>query len=455
MTTLAAPPTAFGRETFDAYVERLVEPAWVTERRQAAFDSYTELHGVELDPEEFKRVDLRILRPEKFALQTDASESAGFETRMQQARFAGHVAHVDGHCVRSELSEELAAKGVLFGDLATLLREHGDVLEPHLMTRGVRPETDRFSAWHAAYFTGGTVLYVPRGVVVKEALHSLIAHATDGVADFCHTLVVLEQGAEAVLLEETASANDDLAGLHVGAVELLLAPESRLRYVQLQNWNEKSFHFAHQSGRVEKDARLQWTVGGIGGKLAHVHQNVELDGRGADAEVNGVTFAIDKQKLSYFTQQTHHSPDTRSDLLYKEVLRDKARVVWRGMIKVDADAQRTDGFQRCDGLILSDDARADSVPGLEIEADDVRCTHAATAGRVDEEEIFYCTSRGLSEYEAMHMIVEGYFHEVYDRIAPSKRIAGWDDECDTPGDPLEVVRDTLSAAVLEKLDLGD
>jgi len=139
MTILAEPPTAFGRDTFDAFVERLVEPTWVTERRKAAFDSYVELHGVELDPEEFKRVDLRILRPEKFALQADAPASAAFTTRMQEANFAGHVAHVDGHCVRSELSEELAAKGVLFGDLTTLLREHGDVLEPHLMTRGVRP----------------------------------------------------------------------------------------------------------------------------------------------------------------------------------------------------------------------------------------------------------------------------------------------------------------------------
>ncbi|MBI3861563.1 MAG: SufD family Fe-S cluster assembly protein, partial [Planctomycetia bacterium] len=152
-------------------------------------------------------------------------------------------------------------------------------------------------------------------------------------------------------------------------------------------------------------------------------------------EVNGVTFATDRQLLSYYTQQTHKAPDTRSDLLYKDVLRDEARVVWRGMIRVDPEAQKTDGYQRNDSLLLSPDCRADAIPGLEIEADDVRCTHGATAGRVDAEQIFYCMCRGLSRYEAMHMIVEGFFHGVYDRIA------------------VEAVRDTLSRAVKRKLGI--
>ena len=148
-----------------------------------------------------------------------------------------------------------------------------------------------------------------------------------------------------------------------------------------------------------------------------------------------MTFAINRQKLSYYTKQAHNAPDTRSDLLYKEVLRDKSRVVWRGMIRVEPEAQQTDGYQRSDALMLSPTCRADSIPGLEIEADDVRCTHGATAGRVDEEQIFYAMCRGLTKFEAMHMIVEGFFHSIYDRIS------------------VEVVRETLSRAVEKKLGI--
>jgi Fe-S cluster assembly protein SufD len=315
------------------------------------------------------------------------------------------------------------------------LRDHRQALEPHLMSRAVLPDADRISAWHAAFWTGGTLLYVPRNVTIAAPLYSLIGLSSAGAADFSHTLVILEEGASATLLEETGSTTTDNSGLHVGAVELLVAPGANLRYVQLQNWNQHVWHLAHQAGRVARDASLQWTVGGIGARLAHIHQEVSLDGRGASGEVNGVTFATDRQLLSYYTQQTHKAPDTRSDLLYKDVLRDQARVVWRGMIRVDPDAQKTDGYQRNDSLLLSPDCRADAIPGLEIEADDVRCTHGATAGRVDAEQIFYCMCRGLSRFEAMHMIVEGFFHGVYDRIA------------------VEAVRETLSQAVKRKLGI--
>jgi len=233
------------------------------------------------------------------------------------------------------------------------------------------------------------------------------------------------------------SANPQAAGLHVGSVELLLGRGSQLRYVQLQNWNDKVWHFAHQCGRVEADASLQWTVGGLGAKLAHIHQDVYLDGKGASAEVNGVTFATDRQLLSYYTQQTHNAPNTRSDLLYKDVVRDRARCVWRGMIKVAKAAQKTDGYQRNDGLLLSETARVDAIPGLEIEADDVRCTHGATAGRVDEEQLFYAMCRGMTRSEAMHMIVSGFFQRVFDRI------------------PVEAVRETLGEAVERKLGIRE
>jgi len=430
--TATAPWTA---AAFEEFLATRREPSWLTDRRRQAFAAYQGLLKQPLDPEEFKRLDLRALRPEKYAL-TSTDQATTLSTLMaDRAEFGGTVSHIDGRAVVSQLHPDLAAQGVVFGSWDTVLAARPEILQA--LERAVPADTDRFSAWHTAFCTGGTVLYVPRNVEVSVPLYSLIGLSAEHAADLSHTLVVLEEGASATLLEETCSDSATAPGLHIGAVELLLAPGSRLRYVQLQNWNDKVWHVAHQSGRVARDASLQWTVAGLGSKFAHIHQGIHLDGRGASAEVNGVTFATERQVISYYTQQDHHAPDTRSDLLYKDVLRDRARVVWRGMIKVDKDAQKTDGYQRNDALLMSADSRADLIPGLEIEADDVRCTHGATAGRVDEDQLFYCMCRGLSRSEAMHMIVEGFFQRVYDRI------------------PVELVRETLSQAVQKKLGLGD
>ena len=266
-----------------------------------------------------------------------------------------------------------------------------------------------------ACWSGGMLLYVPRGVVIDRPLHMLSALAPGGV-DLGHVLIVLEDGAEATLLAETASLDAAAAGLHCGAIEIHVGPQARLRYVNLQNWGTGVWHFAHQRALVAEDAALQWTIGALGARLAKVNQHVALVGPGANVEVNGVMFTEGRQHLSYHTLQHHQAPGCTSDLLYKSAPQDKSRLVWRGMIKVDRDAQKTDGYQRDDNLMLSEDARADSIPGLEILADDVKCSHGATAGRVDDEEVFYTCCRGLTRKEAIRMIVTGFFQQVFDRI---------------------------------------
>ena len=217
-------------------------------------------------------------------------------------------------------------------------------------------------------------------------------------------------------MAETASTADDAPGLHCGAIELVVGPNARFRYVNLQNWSTAVWHFAHQKALVDRAARLQWTIAALGSRLAKVNQHVALVGADSDAQVNGVMFTEGKQHLSYHTLQHHQAPHAKSDLLYKAALQDQSRTVWRGMIKVDKVAQRTDGYQRNDNLMLSDHSRSDSIPGLEIEADDVRCTHGSTAGRVDDEQVFYARCRGLTRKEAVRMIVAGFFQQVFDRI---------------------------------------
>jgi Fe-S cluster assembly protein SufD len=254
-------------------------------------------------------------------------------------------------------------------------------------------------------------------VRLAAPLHVLSA-ITPGGLDTSHVLVVIGDGAEATVLTETAGGGESgaAAGLHCGATEIIVGRNASLRMVNLQNWSRGVWHFARQRAVVEAGGRLQWTLAALGSRLSQVQQDVALVGRGADAQVNGVMFTEARQQLVYNTLQHHMAPGCHSDLLYKGALQDRSRLVWRGMIKVDKAAQKTDGYQRNDTLMLSREARADSIPGLEIEADDVRCTHGATSGRVDEEQIFYARARGLTADEAARLVVAGFFQQVFDRI---------------------------------------
>jgi len=252
-------------------------------------------------------------------------------------------------------------------------------------------------------------------VVIDQPLHCLSSLSEGGI-DLGHLLVVLDDGAEVTLLSETASHGEHETGFHCGATEVIVGNGARMRFVGLQNWGFGVWHFAHQRAVVGRDSSLQWTIAAMGSRLSKVNQHVALVAPGAECQVNGVMFTEGKQHISYHTLQHHQAASCKSDFLYKAALQDKSRTVWRGMIKVDPKADKTDGYQRNDNLMLSTQSRADSIPGLEIEADDVRCTHGSTSGKVDEELIFYCQARGLTRQEATRMIVSGFFQQVFDRI---------------------------------------
>ena len=416
-----ASASGFTAESFDAFIAPRNEPVWLKEMRRAAWKNFLELPLPSRREEEWMRTDIRLFKLDKFAPANDnvASTPASAPVALLAAGIdlGGSMTVVNGRTTEAQLADDLAKQGVLFGSLETLVAEHGDKLQPYFERKLVNSSADKFAALHAACWTGGTLLYVPRGVAVERPLHNIAAlsgAAAANPADFSKILVVLEDGAQATFLSETAG--DGAAALHCGSIELFVGQGARLRYVNLQNWGAGTWHFAHQKAAVDRDASLQWTIGALGSRLAKVNQHVALTGPYADAQVNGVMFTEGKQHLSYHTLQHHEQPNCRSDLLYKGALQDSSRLVWRGMIKVDRDAQKTDAYQRDDNLMLSDDSRADSIPGLEIEADDVRCTHGATAGRVDESQIFYAQSRGLTRKEAVRMIVAGFFQQVFDRI---------------------------------------
>lgn len=373
------------------------------------------------------RSDLRGFKLNRYSLPSPTSgqtlAQAGIPTWLSEGIDpAGSVQTLDGYTIHEHLDETWKEKGVLFGDLSRLASEHPTVVQPHLHSV-VDPAQDRFASLHAACWSAGQLFYVPRGVTVDAPVLT-VAGLSDGATDTGHTLIVIEEGAEATFLYESNSPSAAAGGLHAGGVEIIVKPGGRLRYVNLQDWGRGVWHFAHQRATIDRDASIQWTIAAMGSRFSQVSQRVSLVGEGAYSQVNGVLFTQENQQLTYNTFQHHQAAHCRSDFLYKSALQDKSRTVWRGMIGVDPGAQKTDGYQRNDNLLLSDQARADSIPGLEILADDVRCTHGSTSGKVDEELIFYAQSRGFTRKEAVRMIVTGFFQQIFDRISiPSVRDA--------------------------------
>ena len=431
----------FGEASFQAFLKGRDEPAWLLQRRRDAFDAFLASPWPTSRDEEWRRTDIRGFKLDAFAPpeRHDATteDFAAIEPvwKTLSSHYGTGIAQVNATPVRS--ADPAGLGGAVFVDLDRAVKDHPELLERFLLTQAVTPASDAFAALHAAFWTGGTLLYVPKGVKVEAPLFNLVALARAGRVDMDHTLIVLDEGAEATLVRETAGRDRaGSAGLHVGAVEIFVGRGAKLRFVNLQNWDLDTWNFSRERAVIGPDATIQWTVGALGSRLSKVNQEVALTGQGARAQVNGVMFTARRQHLAYFTRQDHRAPHTMSDLLYKAGLKEQSRVVWKGMIRVEKDAQRTDAYQKNDNLILSDSARADSIPGLEIEANDVRCTHGATAGRVDENMIFYAQSRGVPRAEAIRLVVEGFFANVYDRIT------------------LEPVRETLREAVAVRLGGG-
>jgi Fe-S cluster assembly protein SufD len=262
----------------------------------------------------------------------------------------------------------------------------------------------------------GVLLYVPRGVVVEQPLHSLLWGPGLNLAYVSHILVWLEEGASVTYVHESASPSEKGQTLHTGIVELHVGEGANLRFVELQSWGEGVWNFTHERADVDRDGNLDWIFGAVGSHLTKNFSELNLVGQGSTGKMSGFYFTDHDQHLDHDTQQNHLAQHTTSDLLFKGALLHQSRSVWQGMIYVAPGAQKADGYQANRNLVLSRKARADSIPGLEILADDVRCTHGATVGRIDKDQVFYLRSRGIEEKEAERLIVEGFFDPIMQRI---------------------------------------
>jgi Fe-S cluster assembly protein SufD len=275
---------------------------------------------------------------------------------------------------------------------------------------------EKFAAHNAAMWAHGLLVHVPRGVTLEAPLYVRIGNSIDDGSLFWRLLVVAEAESSFTLIEEYSSASPELSAYSNAAVELFVEQAAKLEYVSLQNLSRETWHFASHHARVGRDGELDWVTGGFGSKKGKIRIQNDLAGPGATSRVTGAYFADGTQHLDYDTFQEHIAPHTTSDFAFKGALRDTSTAVWRGMIRVEKDAQKTNAYQENRNLMLSPKAHADSIPGLEILANDVRCTHGATLGQVDREQLFYLMARGLSRAEAERLIVRGFFQDILDRI---------------------------------------
>ena len=298
--------------------------------------------------------------------------------------------------------------------LSVARERHPELVEPHLGR--VVSADDVFTRWNEDTWDGGAFVWIPRNVRVEAPILLTAVTAAAGTALQRRVLIVLEEGAEAEVWEQYQSGDEETETLLNTVVEMVVGQNARLRYVCGQDLNEKSWIFGAQRAEVARDGSLDWVVVGFGGANGRVRTETLLAGEGAQGKVTGAYAPHGRQHVDFDTTQEHGAANTTSDLAFRGIIADRSHAVWRGVIKVDPGAQQTDAFQECRNLLLSKRAHADAIPGLEILANDVRCTHAAAIAQIDKEQLFYLRARGLGEPIAQRLVIEGFMQELVERF---------------------------------------
>jgi Fe-S cluster assembly protein SufD len=388
------------------------DPEWARARRRSAFEVFERLEMPAKHEEEWRRTDLKGLDLEVFAPFEDPN---GAQPRAPVEGAAGVLRQRGSEAGSTELAESARRQGVLFMPLSQAVREHRELVERHLFSL-VSPERDKFTALQASFYSGGTFLYVPDGVVVEEPFVSQIWSGGGGAAILPHTVIVAGQGSIFNHIDEFSSPDLEQPAIASGSAEIFAGHGSNVGYVAIQRWGRHTWQFADQRARLEQEATLRLINVGLGGRLAKVRMEADLVAPGASAELKGLYFGSGEQFFDYHTLQRHEAGNTTSDLLYKGALRDRAHSLYAGLIRIEKFARGSDAYQANRNLLLSEGAGAHPIPMLEILNNDVRCTHGATVSPIDTEHLFYLRSRGIPAPVAERMIVQGFFGEVLARI---------------------------------------
>jgi Fe-S cluster assembly protein SufD len=405
-------------------------PSWLSERRRHAWSVFEDTPLPSTRSEEWRYTDVsRVLDFADLRLTThgalaeNGSLPPGLAAAMDEDHAAsGHTLLIDGAVVHVDLEPALAEQGVVLTSLKSAVDEHGDLLEELLATEVV-PEEGKFQALNTALWTDGVLLYVPPNVKLDLPIHAT-RWLSDAASAVCtRTLIVAETGSQVSYVEELLSGDFERRTLVSSAVEVIARDGAQVQCVSIQRLGRGAFCQSAQRTLAYRDATLDTLNVNLGASVSRLDLNARLLGPGAHSNMLGLYFGDEDQHFDHNTSQDHVAPDTGSDLLYKGALDESSRAAFRGIIRVHPDAQRTDAYQTNRNLLLSDEARADSLPNLEIEADDVKCSHGASVGQLDSEALFYLLSRGLSQQQAERLVVLGFLGDVMTRLPLSGVVA--------------------------------
>lgn len=414
--------SAFSDKAFNELMQAATgEPAWLLDRRRAAFDSFKKLGLPKWnysDPSAISLIDLDpfLTGDRAAALQQAPAEIQAIVAGERKA--AGLVIQANSQVVHIQLDESLKNSGVILVDMATALREHGDLIQKYFLSQGPSPSEDKFLALHTAFWQGGFFLYVPKNLEVEEPFYYYQSLDSSKAAVLPHNLIVTEQGAVASVFEEQVSvAYDDDTRPYCGAyTEMYLNDGSQLNYYLVERWGTDVNEVSQRRAFVGRDARLLATTAYFGGGLLNTRVQADLVGSGAQSELLGLALTAGRQHLDIVTTSRHVAPHTTGEMAAKRVLRDESRVAYQGLIVIENSAPHSQDYLQENALILDDGARADSIPSLIIQNDEVAATHGATIGKISETQLFYLMSRGISRREAQLLIVTGFFQPLLERV---------------------------------------
>lgn len=413
------------REMVAQLSERLAEPDWMREKRHIAWSIFEEIPMPSAQDEHWRRTNLRAVKWDELRLpEATYTESIFSPERLSgelrsmgdmNERVAGRLILLNGNVVWREVMPEVAAQGVLFTDLVSAVHHYPDLVQQYSM-RGVAPSEGKFAALNGALWNGGAFVYVPRGVKIEQPFEIFIGLRGNNVALFPRILVVVEPGASATVVEDSFSLDHAGQAFSAGVSEIITGEGASVTYGELQRWGERVFSCNTRRALHSAQSHVTWDLGYLGGHLSKTFVDSMLMEEGASCQVYGVYFARGNQHIDLDLAVHHIARHTHADLLVKGVAQDQGRAVFRGLIRIDRAGQQADSYLKNDNLILSEHARIDSIPSLIIDANDVRASHGAIVGHLDEEHIFYLQSRGIPRAFAVRLVTESFFASVLERI---------------------------------------
>jgi Fe-S cluster assembly protein SufD len=396
-------------------------PGWFREQQQAAWTEFQNLPMPAVKDQAWRFSNIKALDLDPYHLPSAAISDADarhlLDRSTELSETAGRLVFVDDRLLERDAPfEKLRAAGVIFQPLERAMIEHEDLFRRHFMNQPATLGSAKFAAFHQALVRSGTFLYVPRGVEIELPLETFHWLRGENAAIFPHTLLVAEENSKVTLVEHFRSADSSRAGFSCGVNDLVVGPGAKVNYICTQNWSDRVLALQINATTVERDASALNLFLNLGAQFSRLESRSRLLGEGSRSDMLAISVGDDSQEFDARTLQDHASPHSYSDLLFKNALNGHARATFGGLIRVEPHAHFTDSYQKVRNLLMSDDAEANSMPGLEILADNVKCSHGATSGQLDEDQMFYLLARGLPQNIAAQLLVGGFLHEVLDRI---------------------------------------